>query len=101
MNAEQFENLLKLVKDMNEEQHIDLVDALRQHIIIPNCWGKMNVERVLSKDVGDKEYADFVEMANFQIDDDFDATDEFVYAVGEYFNDEEEEEETEEEGEEK
>ena len=40
-------------------------------------------------------------MDNFQLDDDFDATDEFVYAVGEYFNDEEEEEETEEEGEEK
>ena len=70
MNAEQFENLLKSVKDMNEEQHNELVHALKQHVIIPNHWTKMHIEKIAKKSIDEESFEEFCGMVNYGHDDD-------------------------------
>ena len=70
MNAEQFENLLKSVKDMNEEQHNELVHALKQHVIIPNHWTKMHIEKIAKKSIDEESFEEFCGMVNYGMEDD-------------------------------
>jgi hypothetical protein len=60
MNAEQFETMLKSVKDMSEEQRDELVATLKHHGMIPN---KLHAEKV--DDVMDQMRAHHVVIHNY------------------------------------
>ena len=56
MNVEQFETMLKSMKEMSEEQLNDLMATLQQHVLIPNHWTKTCIEEIAGKSIDEDPF---------------------------------------------